>query len=76
MSISIRLPADLEDRLQNLAAVTGRSINFYVAKAILEQLDDLETLYLAEHELTAIYAGVPSASRLAGAMHRHALLED
>ncbi len=47
MAISIRLPGDVEARLQNLAALTGRSKTFYVTEAILEHLDDLEDLSAA-----------------------------
>lgn len=57
MAISIRLPDDVEARLQNLAAVTGRSKTFYVTEAIREHLDDLEDLYLAEQRLIDIRAG-------------------
>ncbi|MHB1052415.1 MAG: type II toxin-antitoxin system RelB family antitoxin [Thiobacillus sp.] len=57
MAISIRLPSDVEARLQNLAAVTGRSKTFYVTEAIREHLDDLEDLYLAEQRLIDIRAG-------------------
>jgi len=57
VAISIRLPDDVEARLQNLAAVTGRSKTFYVTEAIREHLDDLEDLYLAEQRLIDIRAG-------------------
>ncbi|MBI3525884.1 MAG: TraY domain-containing protein [Betaproteobacteria bacterium] len=57
MAISIRLPDDIETRLQNLATVTGRSKTFYVTEAIREHLDDLEDLYLAEQRLIDIRAG-------------------
>ncbi|MBT9591543.1 MAG: TraY domain-containing protein [Thiobacillus sp.] len=57
MAISIRLPSDVEARLKNLAAVTGRSKTFYVTEAIREHLDDLEDLYLAEQRLIDIRAG-------------------
>ncbi len=57
MALSIRLPSDVEARLSNLAAVTGRTKSFYITQAICEQLDDLEDLYLAEQRLIAIRAG-------------------
>lgn len=56
-AISIRLPDDIAARLQNLAAKTGRSKTFYITKAILEHLDDLEDLYLAEQRLIDLRAG-------------------
>jgi RHH-type transcriptional regulator, rel operon repressor / antitoxin RelB len=57
MPISLRLPADVEARLKNLARLTGRSMTFYATEAICEHIDDLEDLYLAERELEAIRAG-------------------
>lgn len=45
MPISIRLPEDLEARLDKLATLTGRSKTFYVTEAICEHIDDLEDLY-------------------------------
>lgn len=57
MPISLRLPKDTEDRLNNLAARTGRSKTFYVIEAIREHLDDIEDLYLAEQRLFEIRAG-------------------
>ncbi|MGD0961916.1 MAG: TraY domain-containing protein [Methylomonas sp.] len=71
MSLSIRLPEDIEDRLKNLAARTGRSITFYVIEAIRDHLDDLEDLYLAERELEAIRAGQSRATPLAEVMKRY-----
>ncbi|MGA0809624.1 MAG: type II toxin-antitoxin system RelB family antitoxin [Burkholderiaceae bacterium] len=48
MPISLRLPADIEDRLSNLALKTGRTKTFYATQAICEQIDDLEDIYLAK----------------------------
>ena len=73
MAISIRLPGDVEARLQNLAARTGRSKTYYVIEAICEHLDDLEDLYLAERELEAIRAGTSSTTSLAEVMKRHGM---
>jgi RHH-type rel operon transcriptional repressor/antitoxin RelB len=55
--LAIRLPADIEDRLNALALATGRSKSFYVREAILEHLDDLEDVYLAEKRLEDLRAG-------------------
>lgn len=73
MAISIRLPQDVEDRLQNLATLTGRSKTYYVTEAILEHLGDLEDLYLAEHELEAIRAGTSTTTPLAEVMKRYGM---
>ncbi len=55
--LAIRLPAEIEERLEKLAKATGRTKTFYAREAILEHLDDLEDLYMAERELKAIHAG-------------------
>lgn len=53
----IRLPDEIETRLEALAKATGRTKTFYAREAILEHLDDLEDLYLAEQRLVEIRAG-------------------
>ena len=55
--LAIRLPQDIEKRLEKLARCTGRTKTFYVREAILEHLDDLEDLYLAERTLDRIRRG-------------------
>lgn len=55
--LAIRLPADIEDRLDALAKATGRTKTWYAREAILEYLDDLEDIYLAEKRLEAVRAG-------------------
>jgi len=55
--LSLRLPADIEARLTNLAKLTGRTKSFYAKEAILEHLEDLEDLYLAEQRYADILAG-------------------
>ncbi len=49
--LAIRLPEEIESRLGNLAKKTGRTKTFYAREAILEYIDDLEDLYLAERRL-------------------------
>ena len=55
--LAIRLPEEIEARLENLAKATGRTKTFYVREAILEYLEDMEDLYLAEQVLADIQAG-------------------
>jgi len=57
MTYSIRLPHEIENRLEKLAVKTGRSKSFYVKEAILEHLGDIEDVYLAEKRLEDIRAG-------------------
>lgn len=57
MPISIRLPADLDQRLDFLARQTGRTKAFYIREALLEKIDDLEDYYLAADVLERIRKG-------------------
>ncbi len=55
--LSIRLPEDIEARLNALAEATGRSKSYYAREAILEKIDDLEDVYIAEKRLEEMRAG-------------------
>jgi RHH-type rel operon transcriptional repressor/antitoxin RelB len=62
--LAIRLPEDIELRLGALATKTGRTKTFYARAAILEYLDDLEDLYLAEKRLDNIKNGKTKTIKL------------
>lgn len=47
MATSIRLPQDIERRLDLLSEKTGRTKAFYIREMILNHLDELEDYYLA-----------------------------
>ncbi len=49
--LALRLPDEIEKRLADLAAKTGRSKSFYAREAILEHLEELEDAYLAAERL-------------------------
>lgn len=55
--LAIRLPADIESRLDALAKQTGRTKTFYAREAILRHLEDLEDVYLAQAVLERVDAG-------------------
>ncbi|MBU6164531.1 MAG: CopG family transcriptional regulator [Alphaproteobacteria bacterium] len=57
MPISLRLPAQIEDRLAALSALTGRSKTFYAIEAIVEHIDDLEDAHLSAAVLARVRAG-------------------
>lgn len=71
--LALRLPEDIESRLERLAKATGRSKSFYAREAILEHLDDLEDLYLAEQRLLDIRAGRTQTMPLEDLMKRYGL---
>jgi len=62
--LAIRLPTEVENRLDALAKATGRTKTFYARQAILEHLDDLEDVYLAEQRLIDVRAGRSSSHSL------------
>jgi RHH-type rel operon transcriptional repressor/antitoxin RelB len=55
--LAIRLPSDIEERLEALAKATGRTKTYYAREAILEHLEDLEDIYLAEQTLEQLRRG-------------------
>jgi RHH-type transcriptional regulator, rel operon repressor / antitoxin RelB len=55
--LAIRLPEKIEKRLDRLAKRTGRTKTYYAREAILQHLEDLEDIYLAEKELAEIRSG-------------------
>jgi RHH-type transcriptional regulator, rel operon repressor / antitoxin RelB len=69
--LAIRLPKEIEDRLNALAKATGRSKSFYAREAILEYLDDLEDIYLAEKRFEDIGAGRTQTVLLQDVMKRY-----
>lgn len=46
--LALRLPPDLERRLDELARKTGRTKSFYAREALIGHIEDLEDYYLAE----------------------------
>lgn len=55
--ITVRLPAELEERLNALAKATNRSKSYYVREALEQALEDFEDAYLAEKRLAEIKVG-------------------
>jgi RHH-type rel operon transcriptional repressor/antitoxin RelB len=62
--LAIRLPAEIERRLEELARKTGRTKTYYARAAILEHLDDLEDVHLAERRYAALIAGKSQTTSL------------
>ena len=73
MTYSIRLPHEIESRLEKLSAQTGRTKSFYVKEAILDHLDDIEDVYLAEKRLEDIRAGRTQTIPLQEVMKRYGM---
>jgi RHH-type rel operon transcriptional repressor/antitoxin RelB len=57
MATSIRLDSDTEDRLNHLAAQTGRTKAYYLRELVARGLEDLEDYYLAASTLERVRKG-------------------
>ena len=55
--LTVRLPEEIEARLQALAKATGRSKSYYVRQAIVEKLEEMEDAYLGAAVLERIRSG-------------------
>lgn len=71
--LALRLPPDIDARLSALASATGRTKTYYAREAIVEHLDDLEALYIAEQRLVDERAGKTKSVPLEDVMKRHGL---
>lgn len=71
--LAIRLPEEIEARLENLAKATGRTKTFYAREAILEYLEDMEDLYIAKQRMADIQAGRSKAIPLEELMKRYGM---
>jgi RHH-type rel operon transcriptional repressor/antitoxin RelB len=49
--LALRLPPEIEKRLNALARSTGRTKSFYAREAIVRQIEDIEDYYLAKRRL-------------------------
>jgi RHH-type rel operon transcriptional repressor/antitoxin RelB len=62
--LGIRIPKSIGERLASLAQRTGRSKTYYIREAIIEHLDDLEDVYLAEQVRERLRRGEESVSSM------------
>jgi RHH-type rel operon transcriptional repressor/antitoxin RelB len=46
--MTIRLPDDVCSRLIDLSTATGRSKSYYIREALVEYLEDMEDIYMAD----------------------------
>jgi RHH-type rel operon transcriptional repressor/antitoxin RelB len=71
--LAIRLPEDIEKRLDRLAKRTGRTKTFYAREALLAHIENLEDTYFAEVALENIRAGRSKTVSLESTMNKHGL---
>lgn len=62
--LTIRLSAEMENRLNVLAEATNRPKSFYVREALERSLEDIEDVYLAETALERFRASEERAISL------------
>jgi RHH-type rel operon transcriptional repressor/antitoxin RelB len=69
--LALRLPPEIEARLAELAKRTGRTKSFYAREAILNHLDELEDLYLAESRFEDLRNGRSESIPLNDLLRHH-----
>ena len=57
MLLSVRIEDVLGERLERLAQDTHRTKSFYVKEALMNYMDNLEDIYIAEKRLEDLRAG-------------------
>ena len=64
-TLTCRIEDEIEDRLEHLASETHRTKSFYIREALLNSLDDMEDVYLADCVIERIRKGEEETSSLA-----------
>ncbi len=57
MATSVRLDPAIEQRLDHLALVTGRTKAYYLRELVINGLEDLEDFYLADATMERVRKG-------------------
>ena len=73
--LAVRLPPDIDARLNDLAALTGRDKDDLVLEALIEHIADLEDIYLAERRFLDNRAGLPDSISLEELMNQYGLAD-
>ena len=73
MTVTVRLTAEEETRLDALARRTGRTKSFYVRQAIQSHLEDLEDAYAADEALKLFEESGEAARPLTELLAEHGL---
>ena len=72
--IAVRLPKEIEERLERLAKETGRTKTYYVREAITEHLQEIEEIYLAQQVLERVRAGKEDTVSLENLIEEYGLV--
>lgn len=71
--LTVRLPDDIENRLNALSKTTNRPKSFYVREALERSIEDIEDIYLAEKRLEDIRAGKSKTVPLEEVLKRYGM---
>jgi RHH-type rel operon transcriptional repressor/antitoxin RelB len=71
--IALKLPAEIEQKLDAIATASGQTSQSLIEQAVLDYLEDLEDLELARQEVEDIKTGKSATISLADAMKRYGL---
>lgn len=71
--LALQLPADIEKRLDDVARKTGRSKSDYIQDILVEHLDDLLDLQVAEERLRELQKGEAGTRSLGDVMKSHGM---
>ena len=52
--VAVRLPQEMEKRLNDLSRKTGRTKSFYIRQALEKHLEEMEDVYLAEERFRTL----------------------
>ena len=52
--VAVRLPQEMEKRLNVLSRKTGRTKSFYIRQALEEHLEEMEDVYMAEERFRTL----------------------
>lgn len=69
--LTIRLPEDMEARLNTLAKTTKRPKSFYVREALERSLEDIEDAYLADAAYERFLASGAKTTSLKKVMEKY-----
>jgi RHH-type rel operon transcriptional repressor/antitoxin RelB len=71
--LALQLPADIEKRLDDLARKSGRSKSDYIQDVLVEHLDDLLDLQVAEERFRELQKGEAGTRSLGDVMKSHGM---
>lgn len=69
--LAIRFPKKIEERLERLAKRTGRTKAYYVRQAVIEHLQDLEDIEVADKRLENLRSGKTRTVALSQLLTKH-----